>query len=56
MPDGMPGPYAALMKSCWSCDPFQRPTFAVIKGELEAMLAEIVQGEQDAQARFVSDL
>lgn len=56
IPSDMPEAYANLMMSSWSPDPFQRPSFGVILEQLQDMLARVVQGEQDAQDRFVSDL
>jgi mitogen-activated protein kinase kinase kinase 11 len=56
VPPNMPGDYAALMAAAWAPDPFTRPSFESIRHQLAAMLAGLVQAQDEAAERFVCDL
>lgn len=47
---------AGLMTMCWASDPLVRPNFTTVTQRLESMLANLMQDDAEAQARFVSDL
>ncbi|KAF6258193.1 kinase-like domain-containing protein [Scenedesmus sp. NREL 46B-D3] len=56
LPPSMPADYAQLMAAAWAADPFKRPSFAWIRQQLSAMLAGLVQADDEAAECFVCDL